>query len=87
MITVAEQIERAGPLNLFSNAVKFTSKGRVTVRWATEQLADNRIRISVDVEDTGIGVPSSKMDKLFKSFSQIDESITRSYGGSGKRFA
>jgi signal transduction histidine kinase len=84
-------------LNLLSNAVKFTPKGRVTVRWRHELALDNKVRVYLDVEDTGIGIPaqswcssapstgahSSEMDKLFQSFSQIDESITRSFGGSG----
>ncbi|ORY33753.1 hypothetical protein BCR39DRAFT_519071 [Naematelia encephala] len=68
--------------NLCVNAVKFTSEGRVTVRWRWEKVGDG-IKVYLDVEDTGIGIPTQKMDKLFRSFSQIDESITRSFGGSG----
>lgn len=70
-------------MNLLSNAVKFTSEGRVTVHWAHECIADNKCLITLQVKDTGIGIPASKMDKLFRNFSQVDESTTRSFGGSG----
>lgn len=77
-------------LNLLSNAVKFTPPGergkrtaRVTIERMWEDLGDGQIKIILTVEDTGVGIPASKLNKLFKSFSQVDESITRSYGGSG----
>ncbi|BEJ17086.1 hypothetical protein CspHIS471_0604870, partial [Cutaneotrichosporon sp. HIS471] len=77
-------------LNLLSNSVKFTPPGqagrrtaRVTVERTWEDLGDGRIKVALTVADTGVGIPSSKLHKLFKSFSQVDESITRSYGGSG----
>jgi signal transduction histidine kinase len=69
-------------MNLLSNGVKFTSEGRVTVRWEYEEI-DDKIKVTLRIDDTGIGIPASKMDKLFRSFSQVDESITRSFGGSG----
>lgn len=89
-------------LNMLSNAVKFTSKGKVTVQWEHEARKENKVFITLIVEDTvsglrkvfredtdiqGIGIPAQKMDKLFRSFSQVDESITRSYGGSGESLA
>lgn len=77
-------------LNLLSNAVKFTPPGqagrrtaRVTVDRSWEELGDGRVKVVLTVADTGVGIPASKVHKLFKSFSQVDESITRSYGGSG----
>lgn len=77
-------------LNLLSNAVKFTPPGevgkrtaRVTVDRTWEPLDGDLIRTSLAVADTGVGIPESKLNKLFRSFSQVDESITRSYGGSG----
>jgi signal transduction histidine kinase len=78
-------------LNLMSNAVKFTppnditgkNTSRVTVDRSWEEMDDGRIKVILTVEDTGVGIHSSKLHKLFKSFSQVDESITRSYGGSG----
>jgi signal transduction histidine kinase len=45
-------------LNLLSNAVKFTHKGRVTVKWRWETLDEGKVRVEMDVEDTGIGIPA-----------------------------
>jgi signal transduction histidine kinase/HPt (histidine-containing phosphotransfer) domain-containing protein len=81
-------------VNLLSNAVKFTSKGEVTVfvRKVTdisEHLKDappaneNEIYLHIGIRDTGIGIPADKLDRLFKSFSQVDASTTRQYGGTG----
>ena len=71
-------------LNLLNNAVKFTDRGSVTasVR-AAYPAADGEIRMHVAVRDTGLGIPPDRMDRLFKSFSQTDASITRRYGGTG----
>lgn len=65
-------------LNLTSNAVKFTEIGRVyvAVSYRDETL-------SIVVEDSGIGISREQQDKLFKAFSQSDNSITRRYGGTG----
>lgn len=65
-------------LNLTSNAVKFTEIGRVDV---TVSYIDQRLKIVV--EDTGIGISPDQTGKLFKAFSQSDNSITRRYGGTG----
>jgi GAF domain-containing protein/CheY-like chemotaxis protein len=76
-------------LNLLSNAVKFTESGEVLVTVGGTQIAATRRgeaarwEIRVDVRDTGIGIPSSAMDRLFQSFSQLDASIARRYGGTG----
>lgn len=70
-------------MNLLSNAVKFTSSGGVTVHWSHESTPEGKCKVTIDVKDTGIGVPASKMDRLFHSFSQVESSTTRSYGGSG----
>lgn len=45
-------------LNLLSNAVKFTHSGRVTVKWRWEALPENKVKVEMDVEDTGIGIPA-----------------------------
>jgi signal transduction histidine kinase/CheY-like chemotaxis protein len=66
-------------LNLLSNAVKFTDRGAVSLRIATT--ADGRLRF--EVRDTGIGIPESAREKLFREFSQIDASINRRFGGTG----
>jgi PAS domain S-box-containing protein len=65
--------------NLLSNAVKFTSQGEVLI--AVSLHPGNRLRCTV--RDTGMGIPADKLDRLFKSFSQVDSSITRNFGGTG----
>jgi PAS domain S-box-containing protein len=70
-------------VNLLSNAVKFTSEGEVVVHLESRPLGSERHELHVTVQDTGIGIPSDRMDRLFKSFSQVDTSTTREYGGTG----
>ena len=69
-------------VNLLSNAIKFTDEGEVvlTVGHVVEGGVE---RLQFSVRDTGIGIPDDLMDKLFKSFSQIDASTERKYGGTG----
>lgn len=67
-------------LNLLGNAVKFTKEGEIAV---TVSPGEKEGTLHFAVIDTGIGIPADKMDRLFKSFSQVDMSITRSYGGTG----
>ncbi|WP_433606565.1 ATP-binding protein [Dactylosporangium sp. CA-139114] len=69
-------------VNLLSNAVKFTSSGEIVVT-GSFALADDRVRVELAVADTGIGIPPERMDRLFRSFSQVDASTTRTYGGTG----
>lgn len=66
-------------LNLLGNAVKFTSRGTVTVRIST----DGTTHACVEIADTGIGIPKDQLNKLFKDFSQVDGSSRRQYGGTG----
>jgi signal transduction histidine kinase/DNA-binding response OmpR family regulator len=66
-------------INLVSNAVKFTERGGVTLRVRAER----DLKIRFEVEDTGIGIPETHHDKLFKAFTQADKSTTRQYGGTG----
>jgi PAS domain S-box-containing protein len=70
-------------VNFLSNAVKFTERGDVYVHVTSRGLADGRVEASVAVRDTGIGIPPDKIDKLFRSFSQVDASTTRQFGGTG----
>lgn len=71
-------------INLVSNAIKFTEHGHVVVRVSRADERSNRGNtFHVEVEDTGIGIPADRMDRLFKSFSQVDASTTRMYGGTG----
>lgn len=70
-------------LNLMNNAVKFTEKGTVTIRLSEQRLSPGRSRFLFEVEDTGIGIHPDRQERLFKAFSQADNSDTRKYGGTG----
>ncbi len=74
-------------LNLLSNAVKFTEEGEVELtvsgRPSTPDRPDGRWELTIDVRDTGIGIPADRVGRLFQSFSQADASISRRYGGTG----
>ncbi len=69
-------------INLLNNAVKFTEQGEVVVQVTSREDAPNH-EIQFSIRDTGIGISPDRMDRLFKSFSQIDSSTTRKYGGTG----
>lgn len=69
--------------NLLSNACKFTSVGKITLEVVKTAEEGNRIELFFLVLDTGIGIDKEGQDKLFKSFSQVDASISRRYGGTG----
>ncbi|CAN1496969.1 NtrB Signal transduction histidine kinase, nitrogen specific [Caulobacteraceae bacterium] len=66
--------------NLMSNAVKFTSVGRVRVTASARSMGPGLV---IEVEDTGIGFDEAQSQKLFERFSQADSSITRRFGGTG----
>ena len=70
-------------VNLLSNAVKFTEKGGVTISVFSRKLEGDDYEIHFAVKDTGIGIPDDKLGRLFQSFSQVDASTTRRYGGTG----
>jgi signal transduction histidine kinase/ActR/RegA family two-component response regulator len=69
--------------NLLSNAVKFTSKGTIGLRVGAVAAGEGRRTLRFSVADTGIGIPESVRDRLFKPFSQADSSTTRNFGGTG----
>jgi signal transduction histidine kinase/CheY-like chemotaxis protein/HPt (histidine-containing phosphotransfer) domain-containing protein len=69
--------------NLLSNALKFTEQGGVTLRLSARDEGEARVRVRIQVDDTGIGVPQELQSRLFESFSQADASTTRRYGGTG----
>lgn len=69
--------------NLISNAIKFTDTGKVVVEVIKTMQSQDAVELFFLVIDTGIGISDTEKDKLFKSFSQVDASITRRYGGSG----
>lgn len=68
--------------NLVGNAVKFTATGQVVVSLAGEE-TEGMLACRLAVSDTGIGIPAAQRHRLFRSFSQGDATITRSYGGTG----
>lgn len=70
-------------VNLLSNAVKFTERGEVVVSVKATPIDGDRYEFHFAVKDTGIGIPRSKIGRLFQSFSQVDASTTRKYGGTG----
>ena len=69
--------------NLLSNACKFTNVGKISLEALMTAQEKNRIELFFIVLDTGIGIAKSDEDKLFKSFSQVDASVSRKYGGTG----
>ncbi len=70
-------------VNLLSNAVKFTAEGQVVVGAEVVSRGAETLRLRFAVQDSGIGIPEDRMNRLFKSFSQVDASTTRQYGGTG----
>ncbi len=69
--------------NLISNAVKFTETGKVVVEAQLIKNLNDRVEVKIEVSDTGIGIAQDEISKVFKAFSQADESTTRRFGGTG----
>ncbi len=69
--------------NLLSNAQKFTSLGKITLEVFRTAQVNDKIELFFIVSDTGIGIDAGDRNKLFQSFSQVDASISRKYGGTG----
>ncbi|HLZ15472.1 MAG TPA: response regulator, partial [Cyclobacteriaceae bacterium] len=69
--------------NLIGNAIKFTEQGKVDVSFSLLQTEGGEITLQGVVKDTGVGIPKGVEEKIFRSFSQADESITRKFGGTG----
>ncbi len=70
-------------VNLGTNAVKFTDKGKIAIRVCLESEEERNVTIRFSVRDTGIGIPANRQDSLFSLFTQVDGSTTRKYGGTG----
>ncbi len=69
--------------NLLNNAIKFTQQGTVTLKVSLVEESTNKALLKFEVIDTGIGISKEQQSKLFKAFSQTDNSISRKYGGTG----
>jgi signal transduction histidine kinase/CheY-like chemotaxis protein len=69
--------------NLLSNAIKFTDHGSVLVKLTLSPCVDGRVNVTMQVRDTGPGIPTEKLSTIFEKFTQADGSITRKYGGTG----
>jgi two-component system sensor histidine kinase RpfC len=70
-------------INLIGNSLKFTDQGSVEVRLTLMEDGEQRVMVRFEVIDTGIGVPEDVQARIFDSFTQADESVTRRFGGTG----
>ena len=70
-------------LNLTGNALKFTKSGEIVVSIRSSKTDENAVELEVRIKDTGIGMTSDQLSKLFQSFTQADHSTTRRFGGTG----
>jgi signal transduction histidine kinase len=70
-------------VNLLGNAVKFTRSGEVTLSVQNESRDHDHVMLWFTVKDTGVGIPPEKLSEIFASFTQADNSTTRTYGGTG----
>ncbi|MBF0395143.1 MAG: response regulator [Desulfobacterales bacterium] len=70
-------------VNIITNAIKFTEKGKVSIEISKEHENENQASILFIISDTGIGISKEQISRLFSSFHQADNSMTRKYGGTG----
>ena len=70
-------------LNYATNALKFTERGRVTLRTIVQDESAESVLVRFEVEDSGIGIAPTTLPRLFEVFEQADNSTTRKYGGTG----
>ena len=70
-------------VNLVGNAIKFTERGEVFVGVGSRRIGEESVELTINVRDTGIGIPTEKQTRIFEPFEQADGSTTRNYGGTG----
>ena len=70
-------------VNLVSNAIKFTDKGKIDLTALIKNADENKATVYFEVKDTGIGMTPEQIEKIYEPFTQIDSGMTRSYGGIG----
>lgn len=70
-------------INLISNAIKFTSRGQVTVSAQGEETPDKMFLLKIDVADTGVGISKADQERIFDEFVQLDTDLTQKHRGTG----
>lgn len=70
-------------INLLANAIKFTDEGEVTLHVSKLIEENGRMKLKISVRDTGVGIPPEMQKRIFESFTQADQSVTRRFGGTG----
>lgn len=69
--------------NLLGNAIKFTNYGTIALRSRIKENKSDMVKITFQIEDTGIGIPKDKLESIFESFSQVNNEINREHEGAG----
>jgi len=69
--------------NILSNAVKFTNAGTIKLLASIKDSDENKITISFEIKDSGIGMTTEQIDRIFEPFMQADDTISRRFGGTG----
>jgi len=69
--------------NIIANAIKFTSKGEVSIVVSLKVFTETQWQLTARITDTGIGIPKENVKTLFEAFTQVDSSTTRKFGGTG----
>ncbi|GAB2687459.1 hypothetical protein GCM10027037_07150 [Mucilaginibacter koreensis] len=70
-------------MNLLSNAIKFTERGHVKLRVIVQHKHRDQVKLKFSIEDTGIGIASDRLSKIFESFEQAENDTSIKYGGTG----
>ncbi|MFN0118749.1 MAG: response regulator [Elusimicrobiota bacterium] len=70
-------------VNLIGNAIKFTETGHVFINVEVDQINQGKGTFLISVEDTGIGIPEDRVESIFETFTQVDSSTSRKFGGTG----
>ncbi len=73
--------------NLLGNAIKFTHKGEISLSLESKSLDEDNLEVIINITDTGIGIPREALDAIFTPFTQANNEIYQSYGGSGMGLA